>query len=225
MYLNGFSVRVTSHKGEQPGGYVLMQHGKHYRIVLHNHNNERCAAQVQVDGKDIGTFRINGNDSLTLERPAHDDGRFTFYKLGTPEAAQVGLDGSSSELGLVRVTFTPEKHQEPVQWITTGTYAVGSAGGWYDSPTYTSCHSLGEPTASLGGGARGMSAVSAPKAQNCAAGGTGLSGHSDQHFHTVANLDYDYTRQTVIHLRLVCDMCQDPRPLTSYSTPVPPRVG
>lgn len=56
------------------------------------------------------------------------------------------------------------------------------------------------------------------------AGGTGLSGHSEQNFTSVSTLDYDETRFVTINLRLVSSV-NEPRPLFPNSTPVPPPVG
>ncbi|MCI5131036.1 MAG: hypothetical protein D3904_05810 [Candidatus Electrothrix sp. EH2] len=53
------------------------------------------------------------------------------------------------------------------------------------------------------------------------AGGTGLSGKSEQEFRTAESLDYDETGFVQINLRLVCKVDQ-PRPLTPSSTPIPP---
>jgi hypothetical protein len=55
------------------------------------------------------------------------------------------------------------------------------------------------------------------------AGGTGLSGRSDQKFHSVAALDYDEANFVTINLRLVAP-AEEPRPLFPRSTPVPPPV-
>ena len=53
------------------------------------------------------------------------------------------------------------------------------------------------------------------------AGGTCLSGKSEQEFRAVQPLDYDETGFVRINLRLVC-ATDEPRPLTPISTPIPP---
>ncbi|MCI5129851.1 MAG: hypothetical protein D3907_15520, partial [Candidatus Electrothrix sp. AUS3] len=53
------------------------------------------------------------------------------------------------------------------------------------------------------------------------AGGTGLSGKSEQEFRTAQPIDYDETGFVQINLRLVCET-DEPRPLTPVSTPIPP---
>src|SRR3990167_10124375 len=103
-YWNNFSVRIP--EGRENGGYVEMEHGKQYSLVLRNDHGVPCDAKVDIDGKTVGTWRIYASGSIQLERPANDDGRFTFYRAGTPEAQQAQLPRGSNDLGLVRVTFT-----------------------------------------------------------------------------------------------------------------------
>lgn len=200
MFKNGFNVRVV--KGvEDSDGYVKMSHGQVYKLTLHNRNDTRCDARVEIDGKEVGTWRLNAYTPITLERPADDTGQFTFYKLGTAEGQQVGLTDDQM-LGLIKVTFMPERKREPVCDL------VGAVRGGRSDIMFGGAESL-----TMGGGA------------TRSAGGTGLSGRSSQQFHTVANLDYDPLRQVVINLRLVC-RDSGPRPLVSVQeTTVPPRIG
>lgn len=195
MFLNQFSVRVP--EGQESGGYVELCHDTQYTLMLRNNRDVRCDAKVEIDGKHVGTWRLLAGNSLRLERPAQDDGRFTFYKVGTSEAYKVGLQEDDPNLGLVRVTFTPEMATD---WSYTA--AIAGASSW-DS----------------GSIARGVTAKSF-----LSVGGTGLSGKSSQSFVTVNNLKYDYSQQTVIHLRLVAKNGDGPRPLTAYSTQIPPPV-
>ena len=217
MYLNKYSARVVGGY-ETPSAYVELRHGQTYQLQLRNDNNSRCDAQVEIDGKTVGVWRLNSNQSVTLERPANDNGKFTFYKAGTAEAQSAQLDSGDFNLGLIRVTFTPEQEVRPVQSVSysyTTTYGASAGTPVYRGLTYTGDTStFVSQTESLGSASKSLSA-----------GGTGLSGHSNQNFDSVAQLDYDYSGQTVIHLRLVCKEDDGPRPLTQYSTPVPPRIG
>jgi hypothetical protein len=122
MYLNDYSV-VIPEGSERPGGYVEMEHGKKYTLRLRNSNSTPCDAQVEIDGKHVGTWRLRPHWGFTLERPAHDDGCFTFYEVGTEAARKAGVDAYSADTGLVRVTFLPGKEEE-VSW--TLTYSAGS---------------------------------------------------------------------------------------------------
>ena len=202
MYLNDFSMRVPEGK-ELPGGYVELEHNTQYTLNLRNNRSVRSKADVYIDGKNVGSFRLAPHETLKLERPVHDDGLSTFYKFGTPEAAAANL-ADGPDIGLVRVVFTPELAQTiyPYRpWLPWGTHWTTDA--W----TNTSA-----------------SFASGPVALAATAGGTGLSGKSDQSFMTVPDLALDTSQQTTINLRLVCRGDDGPRPLTAFSTPVPPKV-
>lgn len=237
MYLNKFSVRVVG-GNETSSGYVEMRHGKVYKLCLRNSRRVRCDAQVEIDGKDVGTWRIPSCSSITLERPADDDGEFTFYKVGTLEARQAALDVRSDNLGLIAVTFSPERARRvvkplpsvpetppwptsPPQWGNTEDYpeffgSISLSAEFGGDEVVVACAG-GEPVRSRG---RGGSA-GAPK--SLSAGGTGLSGQSNQRFGTTGMIEYDYTQQTTIHLRLVAQKDDGPRPLVARSNPKPPR--
>ena len=209
MYLNNFSVRIIG-GNEAESGYVEMRHGQVYKLSLRNSRVVNCDARVTIDGKDVGTWRIPSLSSIVLARPVHDDGQFTFYKVGTREARQAQLDEYSGELGLIEVVFTPEL-VEPVvykeysyqnQWTNTGGLEMGA------------CAPI---VAAAGGGSQSRSEKS------LSAGGTGLSGQSNQKFGTTYKIDYDLSQRTTIYLRLVA-RDDGPRPLTAHSNPIPPRI-
>lgn len=218
MYMNDFSVRVP--EGTERGGYVELNHNTQYTLILRNNRSERCDAEVSIDGNPIGTFRIAGRNSLRLERPANDDGRFTFYRYGSREAN--GLPGvSMSKRGVVSVVFTPEKKVEyrpfyPVNEVKWGNTIRNNTSFSY-TPSSTLTAGDDPPLASFytaSGNMRGLKS-----------GITGLSGQSGQTFIDVERLCYNYKEQTTINLRLAAKR-QDggPRPLTAYSTPVPPPI-
>ena len=71
---------------------------------------------------------------------------------------------------------------------------------------------------------RSLSSHLPEDSQDYKAGGTGLSGRSQQNFGRVTPLDYDESRFVTINLRLVA-MAQDPRPLFSRFNRIPPPVG
>jgi hypothetical protein len=135
MYLNGYSVRIP--EGLEQNGYVELRHDTQYRLMLRNSHKTRCDARVEVDGKCIGTFRLDANESIVLERPAHDRGRFTFYKDGSRAAKKAGLSNVDPwHKGLVSVTFSPEKDYG--QWfVSEGRYTAGQVRGGLCSPSVT----------------------------------------------------------------------------------------
>lgn len=191
MELNNFSLSISPGT-ELSGGYLQLEHNTQYSVVLANKRAVRCDAKVEIDGKHVGTWRIEQYNSIVLERPVHDNGKFTFYKLGSAEATKAGISEQNANIGLVKVTFTPERQVQPPP--PPGIVAANFA-----------------PT--RGGGVN----------RSLSAGGTGLSGESKQQFGDAVEIDYDYSQQTVIHLRLVARV-DEPRPLTPLSNPVPPPI-
>lgn len=187
MLVDKYSVRIPEGK-EDSSAYVALCHKDNFSLVLRNNNNVSCDAKVEFQGKNQGTWRINSKGSIRIERPGHDTGLFTFYKLDSQEAIAIGLTNDDPNLGLIKVTFTPEK--ERIQWeeFTKSSLEPISKGLSYE------------------------------------AGGIGLSGESRQQFGTAGTIELDYDKSVVIHLRVVESGVNVPRPLTSYSNPVPPRI-
>ncbi|CCQ53030.1 hypothetical protein WH8501_06540 [Crocosphaera watsonii WH 8501] len=158
MYLNNFTLRIVEGK-ELENGYVELIHNTQYRVILGNQKPVRCDAYLEIDGKHLGTWRLHPYYSITLERPAHDDGRFTFYQLGTTEAYSAGLVEGDPKLGLIKAIFTPELTQKEPQWMSAESMEVGNRN---------------QRTAKK-------------SARGYAPGGTGLSGKSDQEFITASS--------------------------------------
>jgi hypothetical protein len=62
---------------------------------------------VTIDGKKIGGFRIMPGKTLSLRRPKHDDGCFTFFALNSPEGKEAALN-FGPPLGIIEAVFMPE---------------------------------------------------------------------------------------------------------------------
>ncbi len=110
MKLGNFSVEISQGKMLK-SGYVAMKHDTKYTVVLSNSGDVRCDAEVEIDGKSVGIWRIQSHDSMVIERPVHDAGCFTFYKIGTREARKAAIV-RSDKLGLITVLFKPERKPE-----------------------------------------------------------------------------------------------------------------
>jgi hypothetical protein len=93
-----------------PSGHVELKHQAQYSISLTNDAREQCDAHVEIDGKHVGTWRIPQCASVDIERPADDNGRFTFYRLDSSDGRRSGLR-KDDDLGLITVTFFPELKQ------------------------------------------------------------------------------------------------------------------
>jgi hypothetical protein len=191
MELNGYTLAVRP--GTEDNGYVELEHNTQYSVFLINDNETRCDATLTIDGIKIGTWRIEAEDSIKLERGVADKGRFTFYKLGSKEGSLSGLR-HDKELGLIKCQFLPEDIE---------IYRGGNQrNGTYQEKSVT------EST-------RGISA-----------GGTGLSGNSNQNFGTASFIrHYDDNKATIIYLRLGCkgstEIVENIRPLKRNITDIP----
>jgi hypothetical protein len=229
MYLNDFSVQVPEGR-ERPGGYVELRNGDTYTLRLRNNHDVSCDARVSVDGNEIGIFRIYSHGSIRLERPVHDDGQLTFYTANSKEGRQIGLDEDNPSLGLISVEFTPARKKPKKTVYTSSGFPYGSSisynwdfsdlqGSLSDSDEGVSEQSLTSDPPAMA-----MAGMPATRSANYESGGTGLSGKSNQRFVNVGELDYDYSLQTTINLRLVAKSNDGPRPLMSNANPVPPPV-
>lgn len=168
---------------EDKDGYVAMKHYTQYRIKLINAGERDADAEVFIDGNRVGEWRIYSLTNGAIERPSHDSGRFTFYRLDSKEGSKIGLK-SSSELGLIKVIFKPEIVRRTKRSMSIASEEEHFMPGRLDE------------------------------------GGTGLSGHSEQTFNTVAPLDSNPVEYVTIYLRLGSDD-SDVRSLFPLSNPIP----
>lgn len=151
-----------------------LKHNSEYKVFIHNHHpTHKCTADVTIDGKSVGLFRINQASSITLERPSDRARKFVFYKCGTVEAKQAAICENNPYLGDVVVKITKEK-KVPVQ------------------PVLFSCYQ-----------SDGYDEVDGGCEQSDSCGGTGLGEASSQRFVTVQPLNMEtesiYLRCLLVH--------------------------
>jgi hypothetical protein len=235
--LNGFSVNVPQAQEETSDGYIVLKHGQNFSLRLHNGHkycggNKPADAEVWIQGKLIGTFRVPANQTIEIEHPVSDSGKFTAYKNGSSEARQIGIDPDSNENGLIEVIWKPgsqKVNQVQVTWDSWGSWSppsyhnhkIAEFDNYYDDGHYyktttsdRSCNlnttiEIGhvEPyccSMALGSGSNDL-----------VGGGVGLSGHSHQAFSEIEQLDYDEP-ETTIFLRIAF-RDNVPRPITNTS--------
>lgn len=178
MRVGQFSVFIPEGR-EMSSGHVSLKHGQQYTVKVINHNSVEADAEITIDGKIVGCFRIAPRRDIQLERNPNDRGKFTFYKLDSTEGQQINLAQiSANDLGLVQVVCKPAKKKEEIR-------VLRSAGGQHTNTSYPRGQSMSGELRTL------------------SAGGTGLSGHSSQNFVEVSAIDYDIEGITTISLRLV----------------------
>lgn len=229
--LNGFSVTIPESYSETSEGHVGLRHGQNFKVRLHNghrgpYGSVPCDATIILNGKDVGTFRVNAGQTTIIERPANDTGKFTAYQEDSYEAASIGIDRNSNELGLIEVVFRPGNqkfHWTPPAVSVTYNNPYNNPGWSHYTHYYDGGPSTNEPVY------RGISSECCAKScsfDEPVGMGIGLSGKSDQNFHEVEDLDYNEPA-TRIYLRLVKESFErsGPRPLRSvYSTDIPRKL-
>ena len=246
--LNGFSVNVPQAQEETSDGYVVLKHCQNFSLRLHNSHKsggmfKAADAEVWIQGKLIGTFRVPANQSIALEHPVNDTGKFTAYKNNTPEANQIGINPDSEDNGLIKVIWKPGSQQvNEVQITWDYTWPNHDIiyhkniqefdNSYYDGHYYrtTTDDKSYNITRSYGSGnSEPYDCVTASCCTNdyLTGGGVGLSGHSNQHFTQISELSYDEP-ETVIFLRIAF-RDSEPRPITHsvykvQSTNVPKRL-
>ncbi len=204
MRVGSFSLLIPEGV-ERSNGYVGLAHATQYTVRLGNHGHRRCDAEVWVDGKPIGTYRVNAGCTVTLERAAHDAGRFTFFRAESAEGGAAGAAGVDAPArGLVQVIFRPERQAVRLNNVRART-----------------CGGPGPQSVP-----KGVTEYEERTAGGLVPGVTGLTGHSNQAFVEVPDLDHDPAGEVTISLRLVADaggvreLAPAPR-----ANPVPPPVG
>jgi hypothetical protein len=228
MYLNQFSVRVIGGI-EKNNGYVEMRHNLQYSISLRNDRYTNCDAVVTIDGKEVGTWRIPSRSQITIDRPANDSGIFTFFEVGSKKGRKAGLVEGDPKNGLISVRFIPERQYANISWVTTYPdleprpltgnqyYDTNWNTGTFGDTTGTFAEPCSVITCSNSVSDRGSSSTS------YSAGGTGLSGQSDQIFGSAPVISRNYAESVTVNLRLVSSKSKV-RQLRPISSPIPPPV-
>jgi hypothetical protein len=127
VYLNQFSVQIINAK-ETADGYIEIAHNTQYAIKLQNDRSVNCAAVVTIDGQHVGTWIVPCHRNITVERPVQTPKLFTFYQLGSAEAAQAQLQ-DNPDLGLISVLFKPAKQQPLAPIMSVAASSQSRSGG------------------------------------------------------------------------------------------------
>lgn len=234
--LNGFSLSVPEAQEETSDGYVILNHNQHFRIRLHNGHKDNgigkaADCEVYLQGKYIGTYRIPFGQTVYLEHPINDFGKFTAYRNGTPEADQAEINPDSPDNGLIKVVWKPgtkKCHYEVIDpYIGTGnhytkawikaieTYPVRYSDNtssalplYYDSTTDGGYHFFDVSTSCC------AKSHTTRSCNELTGGGIGLSDHSDQKFTETESLDYSGEGSTTMYLR-ISFRNEEPRPINT----------
>jgi len=190
MELNGYTLLVSG-KTHDADGYVVMRNGEKFSVTVMNSNNRRASLRLKMNGFLVGEFSLNALTTGRIERPAHSNGRFTYYTSYTEDAYAAGQAYmAKSDWGLIEAVFTPEVYN-PMPLPVIENFRSQSTGNFVYNTTYASSQSSSTAKS---------------------AGIIGQSGQSGQVFSSVPRFEVDTENETTIYLRLVSGD-DEPRPL------------
>lgn len=112
-----------------------LKHGTEYKILITNQSKCRANAHIFVDGKEIGSFRIEGNGKIVIERPENDNKKrkLTFFDISSKEAKMGRIDEEFSELGKLVVKIEEEKipvqFEKQFNYVETDSISVDQVDG------------------------------------------------------------------------------------------------
>lgn len=118
MGFDGFGAKEiplhhVTRQRDQIDAFVELSHGSQYSIRLAS--GVKGDVTIVIDGKAVGTWRLEPYNNVVIERPVNVDKKFTFYKLGSTEAEKAGLRSDNEFLGIVKVIFIPENQRQVYQ--------------------------------------------------------------------------------------------------------------
>lgn len=184
-------VRKVSKNGYN---YVALEHNAEYSLTLFNESPSRCDAEVSIDGRSIGTFRVKPYGSINIERPATRQQKFVFLQEDTGIAYRSGISSGKSTNGLVTVKFSPEY---PRHDMSKSVWASASR----------QCNmSFGLDSGSLSNQMYSCDSNGFKDFNTLSSGATALGDHSSQTFESVSPLrEIDHSRKTTITFRLIAE--------------------
>lgn len=217
MQLNGYRVEIPECIDESSTGHITMRHGSHFTLRLSNHHKKDrsgrpCDASVYLDGKHVGTYRIDYGTDLILEHPINDQGRFTAYRKDTLESSLSQLDTDSEESGLIKVVFKPGYIPITNILVYRELPLVIDYLPYQSSPyiSYGCKDDLNRTTSDTSWSYTNSSII---HTCDLVSGRVGLSGYSNQEFRETSNLSYDEP-STTIYLRIAFREQDEPHPIS-----------
>ncbi len=169
--------------------YVALRSGTTYSINVKNLHDTRSDIEVYIDGIHVGSWMMPAHSSLTLERPAHINKKFTFFEETSRVAQSTGTEIGAEDNGLINVIFKPEKQKSIYR--TMNLRAASSL----ETASAASSRSSASPKFS-----------NSIQAKSYKAGVTVLGDQSKQRFGTTSSLrddEIDWNLSTELSIRLV----------------------
>jgi hypothetical protein len=208
--------------------YYELPHNTEYKIKMHNRSSEHVNAVLTIDGDEMGKWRIGPHSDITVERPIHNQRKFTFVEENSWEGNMGGVRSKRSKNGLVEVCFIPEVGNYSLCNDSLNNGSLGAMAQNYNESVSNSVSKSAGMNLSFGA-ANSMES-------NYSAGGTVLGNDSSQRFNDASHIIEDTSRAVIKRIRLVVVKHRSPYVQISTRGPlgdiagyhddeVPPRIG
>jgi len=184
--------------------YYPLKHNTNYSILLTNNTNKRCNVSLKVDSRNIGKWRIDPFDTISLERPSRSERRFVFVK----ENSWQGNMG-----GLIEAKFIPEKnallhdYHNEIKGVDDG---MGQMRNCENTNMFVS-------------GIGSMPNIKKNAFGNYSSGGTVFGERSEQRFGDASRMIEDQTQSVTKKIRLIVDNKRRGLPFAPIDTVDVPR--
>lgn len=197
---NSFGVRTT-----KVGNIKLALFPPNSKLKFTLLANETGDAVVFLQGKEVGTYRLQANTEFRIERPGKKDIGLYVIEVDSKKGKQCGLKSGSPENGEFKVVFKPQLYRMRT-FESRG--QTRSAPLHYPSKGRTGRNTRSVPFGRKGGntpsvqfGSRGGNTQSA----NVVEAGFVGKGTTGQEFGSAPKLSLDLSRQVIIKIRIGID--------------------
>lgn len=209
--------------------YYVVPHNKEYAVRMINNSDLRVNALLKIDGEVMGRWRINKYSDILIERPAHQNRKFTFVRESSWQADMGGVNKGSDKNGLVEVTFTPEVR---TIW-TANSRNEDDSDSYYqlnESRSRSSKSNFFDSATPQSANIRSVLPMNNSISTNSySTGATVLGNDSSQKFSDASYMIEDVSRAVTKRVRLIVSEHRNPyvsikRDVREYDDPIPPPV-
>lgn len=167
---------------------------------MYNMTSLKTNAELWIDGKKMGKWRIEPKSDIVVERPEYNNRKFTFVKETSWEGAMGKLKINDFENGLIEVKFIPEHNFNLVGYNKSIRSNIMSNDSSVKFGNMYSAYDLSNgPHRQM----RNFSSDNSSQSQSLSGGGTILGDDSFQKFRKADYINEDVHNTVIKRVRLV----------------------
>lgn len=190
---NNFSLSLLDNNNEYilcVDGNFFLKHGTEYKILITNQSDCRANADIFVDGKNVGLFRIEKKNNILIERSADNQKarKLTFFNVSSKEAKMGQIDSSNRDIGKLQIKI--QKEATPKQDKKVVFASCTETDGIYSTKKVDNRHNHDETSFRTSS----RKATDETETDSCvreSIGGTALGRPSDQCFRQANHIETD----------------------------------